>query len=110
MAAGNSLIIFNALANEPPSSNYATLDTRNGQPCLDFDASTDESAIFSGLLPRHYAGGGLTVRLYWAATSATSARRPRRDETPSIDRIAKKFGHKTVRAGAAIQRKRGGSR
>lgn len=72
MASGNTLCVFQALANEPPTSNYATLDTRNAQPCLDFDASTDESAIFSGVLPRHYSGGGLTVALLWAATSATS--------------------------------------
>jgi hypothetical protein len=72
MAAGNSLVAFTPLANEPPTANYATLDTRNAQPCLDFDAGTDESAVFSGVLPRHYAGGGLTVRLFWAATSATS--------------------------------------
>jgi len=72
MASGNTLISFGALDNQPPTSNFATLDTRNSQPCLDFDASTDESAIFSGILPRHYAGGGITVRLYWAASTATS--------------------------------------
>ncbi len=48
----------------------------------------------------------LVPRSDMAASAAASARRPRRDETPSIDRIAKKFGHKTVRAGAAIARKR----
>ena len=47
----------------------------------------------------------LVPRSDMAATTA-AARRPRRDDTPSIDRIAKKFGHKTVRAGAAIARKR----
>lgn len=72
MASGDTLVVFGVLENEPPSSNFASIDTRNLQPCLDFDASTDESAIFSGVLPRNYAGGGITVRLYWAATSATS--------------------------------------
>ncbi|TXH13944.1 MAG: hypothetical protein E6R03_10400 [Hyphomicrobiaceae bacterium] len=72
MASGNTLVVFEALGNQPPTSNYATLDTRNSQPCLDFDASTDESALFSAVLPRHYSGGGLTVTLIWAATSATS--------------------------------------
>jgi hypothetical protein len=72
MASGNTLISFGPLDNEPPSSNYATIDTRNLQPCLDFDASTDESAVFSGVLPRHYAGGGITIRLFWAGSTATS--------------------------------------
>ena len=72
MASGDTLVIFSPLDNEPPSSNYATIDTRNGHPVLDFDASTDESAIFSGILPRNYGGGGLTVTIYWMATSATS--------------------------------------
>ena len=72
MASGNTLRTISPLANEPPSSAFATLDTRNGHPVLDFDASSDESAIFTCVLPRSYAGGGLTVYLHWAATSATS--------------------------------------
>ncbi len=72
MASGDTLVTFWPAANEPPSSNYATLDTRNGHPVLDFDGSTDEEAIFSGILPRNYAGGGLTVNTYWSFTSATS--------------------------------------
>ncbi|MBA4019203.1 MAG: hypothetical protein C0483_18715 [Pirellula sp.] len=72
MASGDTLVVFGALDNEPPTSNFASIDTRNSQPCLDFDASTDESAVFSGVLPRNYAGGGITVRLAWAGTSATS--------------------------------------
>lgn len=72
MASGDTLCIFSPLDNEPPSASYATLDTRNAHPVLDFDASADESAVFSGLLPRSYAGGGLTVYLHWLASSATS--------------------------------------
>ncbi len=37
---------------------------------------------------------------------AATARRPRRDETPAIEVVARKFGHKTLRPGAAIARKR----
>lgn len=72
MASGNTLAIFTPQQNEPPASAYATIDIRNYHPTLDFDAATDEEAIFSGVLPRHYAGGGLTVRVFVAFTSATS--------------------------------------
>lgn len=72
MASGNTLCVFTALHNSPPASNPATFDTRNGTPVLDFDTTTQEIAIFVGVLPRHYAGGGVTVYLHWAATSATS--------------------------------------
>ncbi len=72
MASGQTLCIFTPLANEPPSSNYATLDTRNGHPVLDFDDTANESAIFSAVMPRNYNGGGVTVYLHYAMTSATA--------------------------------------
>lgn len=72
MATGNTLLIFRPGDNEPPSSNFATLDLRNGHPTLDFDTTTQETAIFTGVLPRTYGGGGITVYLHWAATSATT--------------------------------------
>jgi hypothetical protein len=67
MASGDTLLIFTPLHNEPPSANYATLDLRNYHPVLDFDGGTNESAIFSGVMPRHYSGGGLTVNIHWAS-------------------------------------------
>jgi hypothetical protein len=72
MATGQTLIQFNALNNEPPASNFATLDRRNGHNCLDFDGSTQEAAVFRGILPRNYSGLGITVYVHWAATSATT--------------------------------------
>ncbi len=72
MATGETLLIFTPFNNEPPTSIPATLDLRNNIPCLDFDASTDEEAVFGGYLPENYDGGGLTVTLVWGASSATS--------------------------------------
>ncbi len=71
-ASGNSLLILCPGGNEPPAANFATPDTRNLHPVLDFDTTTQEAAIWTCVLPRHYAGGGITVYLHWAATSATS--------------------------------------
>ena len=61
MAAGDLLIDFFPQCNEPPAANPATPDTRNGHPVLDFDASTDEAAVFTGFMPWHYGAGGITV-------------------------------------------------
>ena len=67
---GNTLAVFTALNNEPPASNFATLDVRNNHVVLDFDDTTAEYAIFRGILPRHYSGGGITVYVHYSATSA----------------------------------------
>lgn len=66
-------LTFRPIDNEPPTSNFATLDTRNGHPVLDFDTTTQETAIFSGVMPTGYAGGGITVSVYFVAvpTSGT---------------------------------------
>jgi len=73
MASGDTLLIFRPQDNEPPSSNYATFDLRNVHPVLDFDATTNESAVFSAVMPQNYAGTtGVTVYIHYAMTSATS--------------------------------------
>ena len=72
MASGDTLVVFTPQANEPPSSNFASLDTRNGHPVLDYDDTTNEDAIFSAVMPRHYGGGGVTVYIHYAMTTATS--------------------------------------
>ena len=73
MASGDTLIQWSALANEPPSTIYATFDTRNQHPILDFDPTADEEAVFSGVLPRHYAGGGFTVYVHYSMSTASGA-------------------------------------
>lgn len=72
MASGDTLAVFTPRNNTPPSSNYASVDTRNGHLVLDFDASTNESAVFDGVLDRSYSGGGVTVYIHYQMTSATS--------------------------------------
>lgn len=73
MASGDTLATFFPADNEPPASAYATFDVRNAHPTLDFDGSTaDEEAVFTGVLPRNYAGGGLTVYCHVAFAAAIS--------------------------------------
>jgi len=73
MASGDTLLIFTPLNNEPPSTNPATLDTRNQHPTLDFDATTNEDAVFSAVMPQHYAGTtGITTFLHYAMSSAVA--------------------------------------
>jgi hypothetical protein len=64
---------FTPRDNQPPSTAFATLDTRNSVLVLDFDDTTDESAVFVGVIPEGVTlANGLTTRLVWMATSATS--------------------------------------
>lgn len=72
MASGDTLCTFVPAGNEPPSSAFATPDLRNIHPTLDFDGATDEEAVWTAVLPRNYASGGLTIRHFVAFTSATT--------------------------------------
>lgn len=72
MATGNTLCVFTPLQNEPAATNMATIDTRNGHFVLDFDDTTGETAFFKGVLPRHYAAGGITVYVHASLTSAVT--------------------------------------
>ena len=72
MASGDTLVIWTIHGNEPPASNFATIDLRNAHPTLDFDAAADEEAVFSSALPQHYGGGGIDVLLHYAMSSATT--------------------------------------
>jgi hypothetical protein len=72
MAIGDTLLMFDPLANRPPTSGYATLDLRGQFIVLDFDASANEQAQFHAVVPRHYRGGDIKVLVSWTSTSATS--------------------------------------
>ncbi len=72
MPAQSTLLVFTPFANEPPSSNYASMNLRNLHPVLDFDDSTNESAIFTGILPKQYSGGGVTVYIHYCMKSAVA--------------------------------------
>jgi hypothetical protein len=72
MASGDTLIVFTALHNEPPATGFAQLDVRNQHPVIDFDQTAVERAVFTAIMPRSYAGGGVTVYLHVSATGITS--------------------------------------
>lgn len=99
--------VWRPLDNEAPSSNFATLDTRNGHPCLDFDTTTQETAIFSGYLPADYSGAGVTVYIWCALTSATSGTVGwdvafERMDVSSLDTDADSFGSATTVTAATV--------
>ncbi len=81
MASGDTLILFNAQCAQFPDADYATFDAiltasadepDHVMPVLDFDpGATDEYCYFTGVMPRSYDGGGLTVTICWTS-EATS--------------------------------------
>jgi hypothetical protein len=78
MASGDTLLILTPLHNTPPATLYATFDTMTGTstpaeaiPVLDFDDTTQEYADFYCVMPRNYAGGGLTVTIGYSTADTT---------------------------------------
>lgn len=69
MASGNTLLELFPQNEEPAAANYARQDRRNQHPVLDM--AVNEVAVFTAIMPRHYAGGGVTVYLHYAMSSAT---------------------------------------
>lgn len=67
-----NISFFTPLDNIPPETLFATLDTRNTIPVLNFDQTLNESAVFQGILPTDSnLLSGLRVNLEWV-TIATS--------------------------------------
>lgn len=72
MASGDTLLQFLPANGEPPAPPFATFDTRNAHPVIDFDAGTQEYIIFTAVMPQHYGAGGITAHVHWAATDSTT--------------------------------------
>lgn len=72
MATGDTLITFNPQSYEELASNSARPLTRNNHPIIRFDDSINENFVVSGVMPRHYDGGGITVYIHYALTSAVT--------------------------------------
>lgn len=70
--SGQTLVSFGPYDNEPPASTYATLDLRNGHPVLVFADAIVAIAIFSGVMPRRYGGGGVTVYINWMSDTTST--------------------------------------
>src|SRR5690606_25665698 len=52
-AAGTTTLArWTALDNQPPATAYATFDTANNIPVLNFDAVTGETGVFSNIMPQ----------------------------------------------------------
>jgi len=72
----NTILQFFPRDAEFPATDFATIDTRNNHPVLDFDASTTETVFFTGFIPQGASfatsGTALTFVLESTATSATS--------------------------------------
>ena len=80
MASGNTLVVFTARDGVPTATAGAVhtvlaggSSPAEGVPALAFDSGTDESVDFIGVMPRNYAGGGLTLTLYWESTATSNA-------------------------------------
>jgi hypothetical protein len=72
-AAGTKTIQrFSPRDNQPPAANFATLNTRNSIAVLEFDAATQESAAFVGVISEAAnLASGLMVRIWWMGATAT---------------------------------------
>lgn len=104
-AGGTKTIVrFTPADNQPPAANFATLDQRNSFLVLEYDASTQESANFIGVIPEGATlTNGLTVRLWWMGDTATSGnvRWGVSFEAVGTDNDADSFSSVTEATGAA---------
>lgn len=72
MASGNTLAVFSPGEYEAPTGQFATLDKRNARFLLNFDSSTQETALWTSIMPGYYSTGAISPYVHWAAASATT--------------------------------------
>lgn len=70
MASGATLVTWTAEGARLGSGTPGLLDVRNFHPVVAL--SSGDEVSFGAILPRNYAGGGITVYLHSALASATS--------------------------------------
>lgn len=66
-----TLFVLTPEAAHFPSSNYPALGAVNRRPCLDFDASTDETAYWTVIAPQGLSGA-LSIKVHYVCANATS--------------------------------------
>jgi hypothetical protein len=112
MASGDSLIAFFAWDGSPPGVSGATFGTIQGTstyneffPVANFDDTALEALDFMGIMPQHYAGGGLTCTVVFAHANNSSgptwelAFRRINDDAEDLDTTAHTYVYNTVAAG-----------
>jgi hypothetical protein len=70
----NTILQFFPRDAEFPTTNFATIDTRNNRPCLDFDETTVETVFFTGFIPQgaSFAASGTALTFVLLSTAATA--------------------------------------
>lgn len=74
MASGDTLVVLMPGHWESSATSPAQVGWRNYHRYLSYDASSDENAIWSYVMPNSYSGAtGVTVKIIFAATASTNA-------------------------------------
>ena len=70
----NTILQFFPRDAEFPATNFATIDTRNNHPCLDFDDTTVETVFFTGFIPQGatFATSGTALTFVLLSTAQTA--------------------------------------
>jgi hypothetical protein len=111
MASGDTLLTLFPQDNTPPATLYATFDTMAGTstpaeaiPVLDFDDTAVEYADFYCVMPRNYAGGGVTLTFVWSAAATANAAvlsaafRRVQDDAEDLDTTAQTYDYNNTGA------------